>query len=415
MLRLMLTTCAVVAVFLSNLTAATLTVPEPYSRIQSAIDAAADGDTVLVSPGLYQENVSFRGKALFVCSQYPFLSDQTFIRETIIDGGNPENTDSGSVVIFAANERSGAVLCGFTLVNGIGTAIPGSYQGGGIFIDEGAAPTIIFNTIYGNNALVGGGIAARGAGATIAQNAIYANNAEKGGGIALLGCQAEVRRNVIFGNSDTSQGGGVYCQGAAVSFGYNVVACDSAASGGGIYCAEGAWELQSNNFYDNHNGDFVGCTPADFGDTSWGYNFNRDRIDRYANLFRPPSLTAPEGLDFQIRCDSRLVDAGAKLPSRFPLGGKRDDIGIWEIEYYPGDLNGDLKINLADATVLVNIIFRGAAIPCPTYQADLDCSRKINISDLVALISYWSGQSIPCALNPDRSVEPFLDLLKIGF
>lgn len=390
-----------VAFFVCTSFAATRTVPTPYTTIQGAIDSAVDGDTVLVSPGLYHENLHFRGKALFVTSRYLSDPDPATIRATIIDGGNPANGDSGSVVVFVATAASNPTLYGFTLVNGIGTAVPGSYHGGGIFISDDCAPVIKYNIIRGNNALVGGGIAARNAKPEISHNAIYANNADKGGGVSLTGCQALLEHNVVYGNAATSQGGGLFSQSSVVEFGHNIVAYDTSASGGGIYCSNGELGIEFCDLYNNLGGDLVGCLPPGFGDTSWGYNFNRDRVDAYYNLFVSPMLSNPATQDFTLDCSSRLVDAGETQPETFPYGGKREDIGMFEIKYYAGDMNSDRKLNLADATAIVNIIFKNASLPCPIYIADLDCNRKMNISDLVAFIAYWSGLGpVPCALNP---------------
>jgi hypothetical protein len=81
-------------------------VPADQPNIQAGINAAQNGDIVLVSPGTYIENIDFNGKAIIVkSSNGPAV--------TVIDGGGVS-----SVVTFSSNETSSAVLNGFTLQHG---------------------------------------------------------------------------------------------------------------------------------------------------------------------------------------------------------------------------------------------------------------------------------------------------------
>jgi len=66
-----------------------IAVPRDYVTIQAAINAAVNGDTVLVSPGTYFENINFRGKNIVVASDYILTSDPSSIKNTIINGSAP--------------------------------------------------------------------------------------------------------------------------------------------------------------------------------------------------------------------------------------------------------------------------------------------------------------------------------------
>src|SRR5262245_27769659 len=81
-------------------------VPSDQPTIQAAINVATNGDTVLVAPGTYRENINFGGKAITVTSE-------SGPRDTIIDGGNVD-----SVVIFTSGEGRRSIINGFTLQNG---------------------------------------------------------------------------------------------------------------------------------------------------------------------------------------------------------------------------------------------------------------------------------------------------------
>ncbi len=107
---------------------------QPYTTIQSGINAAVNGDTVLVAPGTYNENINFNGKAITVTS-----SGGAAV--TIIDGGQ-----MAPAVTFMNGETSASTISGFTIQHGGSfTAVPG-----GIYLYM-TSPTILNNVITLSN------------------------------------------------------------------------------------------------------------------------------------------------------------------------------------------------------------------------------------------------------------------------
>lgn len=133
-----------------------------FTSVQTAINQATSGDTILIEAGTYYENINFSGKNLVVGSRYLLTQDNTYIGTTILDGNH-----NGSVVVFDNYETRAAQLVGLTIQHGTGSVIPAGgimWAGGGILINRDTAPTISACTIK-NNALGGSGF---GAGAGIA-------------------------------------------------------------------------------------------------------------------------------------------------------------------------------------------------------------------------------------------------------
>jgi len=87
-----------------------------YTTIQDGIDASSNGDTVLVFPETYFENIDYNGKNITLASLYLTTQIDSFVKTTIIDGNQ-----NGSVVRAINGEDETAMLCGFTIQNGSGS------------------------------------------------------------------------------------------------------------------------------------------------------------------------------------------------------------------------------------------------------------------------------------------------------
>ena len=193
----------VTSVFATPLFATTIHVPVEQPTIQAGINAASNGDIVLVAPGTYKENINFSGKAIT-------LKSSGGARVTIIDGGG-----IAPVLTFSSNETSSSVLNGFTLQNGSAT-FNSQYEGGGIFIAF-ASPTIKNNIIQNNTACAGGGGIGVYFGSPLIQGNTIKSNSQSGcsggggGGIEAGGASTvQIIGNIIQNNSWGGSGGGVF-------------------------------------------------------------------------------------------------------------------------------------------------------------------------------------------------------------
>jgi hypothetical protein len=109
-----------------------------FNNIQGAINAASNGDEVLVMPGYYNEQINFQGKGITILSN-------NGPQDTVIDGNG-----AGSVVSFTSGEPAEATLQGFTVTGGTGTWIPNvdgavDIAGGGILVMNSSATIVDCN------------------------------------------------------------------------------------------------------------------------------------------------------------------------------------------------------------------------------------------------------------------------------
>lgn len=206
----------------------TIHVPIDQPTIQSGIDAAMNGDLVLVSPGTYVENIDFLGKAITVRSSHG-------ANRTVIDGSSPMDPDKASVVSFVQGEGPDSQLVGFLLTNGTGTLHEQQMYGGGILCN-GSSPTITKNIISSNTIYQGsgGGICCYQSDAVIKNNTIEHNTMPRtGGGIFCFDSSAVITENRIEFNGSGLIGGGIHCLNATPIISNNTIAHNTGGSGCG--------------------------------------------------------------------------------------------------------------------------------------------------------------------------------------
>ena len=117
---------------------------------------------MLVSPGVYYENLQLRGKNIVLSSRYFQEADPAdVIRQTVIDGSQPQHPDTASCLLIWKGETNATVVQGFTFRGGKGTvwidpAGFGTFREGGGILTEFSSPVIRHNIIRDNLVTPGG-------------------------------------------------------------------------------------------------------------------------------------------------------------------------------------------------------------------------------------------------------------------
>lgn len=321
------------------------------------------GDTVLVYPGTYRENIAFLGKAITVKSvEGP--------EQTILDGSL---VGALSTVTFNAGETSSSVLSGFTIKKGKGTRINSSNYGGGIYVTN-ASPKLEDLIIRENAATFGGGIACNlNANPTLHNVRIEANSATNaGGGVYVNNGDPVLTQVKILGNSTTGSGsdgagmwaskndgllenvliadniavrngGGLYTDGGGLTLRFVTVAANEAAvSGGGIYVGSTAPFAILNSVIVASNAGYgvdfkntaVGLTYSDiFGNSPLDYAVTSAKPVGLGNLSLDPTFVAlsldtdPSNDDYHLQEGSGAIDRGD--PAYLDPDTSRADMGVF--------------------------------------------------------------------------------------
>ncbi len=378
--------------------ATTITVPTDQLTIQSGIDAAAPGDTVVVLAGTYSgagnRDVDFGGKNIVVRSASGPLYT------TIDCGGSASEIHIGFYIHLS--EDTTCVLDGFTVVNAY-TAV--DYNDGAI-ICSGASPTIrncVVTQCHGN------GFRARANAYPHFVNCRSYNNTGDGfdvgsdfyplaGGL-LSGCLAF--RNgwngitvhdldscrIVNCTSVSNQHHGIELFGDLPKHGRTFGPPTDIINSIAAYNRLGG--IVRSNFFHTYSVNY--CDS--YGNAMWNFV----SIDTF--------LTAPFG-NFSadpLFCDTSTI-FGFHLQPLSPCLPENNPSGLLigasgpDCHFNCGDADNSGSVTISDAVYLINYIFAGGPAPNPVDTGDADCSGDISISDVVYLIAYiFSDGPAPCA------------------
>ncbi|UCC79368.1 MAG: right-handed parallel beta-helix repeat-containing protein [Candidatus Zixiibacteriota bacterium] len=392
-----------------------INIPDDYPTIQQGIDAGSDGDTVLVQPGTYYENVNFNGRNIVLGSLFLTTGDTSYIALTMIDGSLSPTTDGH--IHFGNGEDNSARVTGFTIQNPSASSAsniycegsrptinynvirnaviiaPGggiccknsaspiiSYNviidnvtndidlgGGGIFCWRFSDPVIIGNIISGNISTYGGGIHCfMQSNPTILNNKISENSAWFGGGILCVSCDVIIQNNEIINNTSQYYGGGIYCGGPTeVIISNNVIARNVASNsegrskGGGIYCQAIDPVICNNNIYGN------------FADSVGGGIFCRESHPHIINsIFRGDSIGWPS----PVEANEIFLDSSSAVVEYCNIQGGWPGTGNIDMDpLFRNPVDGDFHLMATDCGDSLDSPCIDAGSP---YYADslLDCA-----------------------------------------
>jgi hypothetical protein len=245
------TICPILLLFLlalngSVLHSATIRIPYDHPTIQEGIDAASDGDTILIYPGTYYENLSVMDKNLVIGSLFLNTNDTTYVEQTVIDGSGQ------GVVVYFAHVEEPSMLCGLVVQNG------NAQYGGGISLNVCTIRISHVNVINNLTMDSGAGIKCYYTKLELSDFIIKNNRATgeygingEGGGIWCYGCQINIYGGMIKSNR-ADLGGGLLLQNTSGKiFNTTIISNLTGYPGGGIFVSGGHLTIENCSFEEN--------------------------------------------------------------------------------------------------------------------------------------------------------------------
>ena len=292
--------CALLLLTLCAAThAATINVPTDQPTIQAGINAAHNGDVVIVADGTYtgqnNRNLDFGGKSITV------RSASNNPAQCVIDCQH-----MGNGFYFHQNETAAAIVSGFTIQNGSA----GSPGGGGLLCFS-SSPTVTNCAFRNNTAPYGGGMYNYQSNPSVT-NCVFSGNSASyasGGGMYNASTAAPNVINCIFnGNSAASTGGGIYSDDSTAPTIINSTIFGNSApgSGAGMFNSANSSVTVFNSIIGNGvSGGFVTLSHSDVARMNLAATPNAN-----GNFDADPMFVNPANGDLHLQAGSPCIDAG---------------------------------------------------------------------------------------------------------
>ena len=341
-----------------------------FAQIQPALDAAANGDEVVVGRWTYREAINFLGKAVYLHSLRGPAA-------TIIDATGL----NASVVTCASGEGPGTVLEGFTITAGSGTLVAEYDRYGGGMYNSGSSPTVANCTFSGNSA--------------------------GGGGGGMLNDRGRPRvTNCTFSGNQSRWGAGMYNWSSSPTVTNCTFSGNSAADGSAMYNWSSSPTVTNCILWHDVSNEIRGSASVTYSDVQGGFA-------GIGNLDADPLFVDPDNGNFRLRAGSPCIEFGdpnfVPAPGEVDLDGRKRiwdgdgngaaavDMGAYEFgSYCYGDLDCNGNCDFGDINPFVLALndpagYRTAFPDCDIYLADLNADGHVDFGDINPFVALLSG------------------------